>query len=330
MAQEVFLEVVDELDRLVEQLAVAAAVHQDSFGSEHLGYFGQYGGAALCHEEVGEQTQQRVGRDARKAVGTSALQPDTEFAQRDVLAYVLRSPGVEFAQQLHAFLEFIVHLLGYHEPDALRVVFAQEFAECIRLVVFTSQPHDKYSSGIGVEHHVAQYLSGILVVVAQLRAAIVVRIGHDGIHTFTAGLGTQGFGQLAGNSVHTAYGRYNPDFVAYAGVAIPASVTFEGQLAVGDVQIGLDGGIGIFQQPGQVGSDVVLVHPVALLACLAGMPDGVAVFDDVLSTGQVFQRKLVAGRDVFVQRNALSFDVYLLACRQGKDGYGNIVCRIDF
>ena len=39
MAEEVILEVVDEVYRLVKEVAVLAAVHQYGFGAKHLGYF---------------------------------------------------------------------------------------------------------------------------------------------------------------------------------------------------------------------------------------------------------------------------------------------------
>ena len=153
--EEVFFEVVYQFHRFFKQLFVTAAVHQDCFRTEHFGYFRQYARTALRNEEVGEHTQQRVGRDAREAVGTAAFQAYAQLAQRHIHALVLAGFLVEFAQQLHAFFVFVAHFLRHHELHAVGIVFTQKLAEYIRLVVFASQAYHKYSSGIGMQHHVA-------------------------------------------------------------------------------------------------------------------------------------------------------------------------------
>ena len=48
---------------LLEQFLGAATVHQDGFRTEHFGNLRQYGSTALCNQEVGEHTQQRIGGD---------------------------------------------------------------------------------------------------------------------------------------------------------------------------------------------------------------------------------------------------------------------------
>ena len=220
--------------------------------------------------------------------------------------------------------------MGHQELDTVCIIFTQKLAEDVRLVVLATQADDQHGSGIGMEHHVAQYLFGVLVVVTQLGATIVVRIGHDGIYTFAARFGTQGFGQLVGNAVHAAHGRDDPDFIAYAHVAVLAAVALEGQVPVGNVQVCLYRMVGVFQQAGQIGLYVVFVHPVALSAGFAGMPDGVSVFDDVFTFGQILQCEFMTGRDIFVQGNFLSVYIYFFTCRQRCNGYRYIVCRIDF
>lgn len=154
-------------------------------------------------------------------------------------------------------------------------------------------------------------------VVAQLGATIVVRIGHDGVYAFAARFGTQGFGQLVGNAVHAAHGRDDPDFIAYAHVAVLAAVALEGQVPVGNVQVCLYRMVGVFQQAGQIGLYVVFVHPVALSAGFAGMPDGVSVFDDVFTFGQILQCEFMTGRDIFVQGNFLSVYIYFSPADSG-------------
>ena len=95
MAEEVFLEIVDELYRLVEQLLVLASVHQYCFGAEHLGHFGKYRRAALRNEEVRELADERIGRNAAEAVAAAALQAHAQLAQRAGRALVLLGNGVE-------------------------------------------------------------------------------------------------------------------------------------------------------------------------------------------------------------------------------------------
>ena len=74
----------------------------------------------------------------------------------------------------------------------------------------------------------------------------------------------------------------------------------------------------------------MFVHPVARFLGFEGMADGVAVLDDVLAGGKVFQGELVSGGDVFVQRDFLSVHDDFLAGGQGGDSYGHIVSRVDF
>ena len=210
------------------------------------------------------------------------------------------------------------------------VVVAQELAEYVGLVVFASQADYEYGSRIGVKHHVAQDFLGILVVVAQLGATIVMRVGHDGIHAATAGLFAQVFSQLVGNAVYAAHSGDDPYLVADTYITVFAAIAFEGQFPVCNVQAGVYRIVGVVQQAGQVGLDIVFVHPVTLLPGFACMSDGVSVFDDVFAFSQIFQCKFMSGGYVFVQCDVLSVHRDGFAGLQRQDGYRNVVGRIDF
>ena len=77
--------------------------------------------------------------------------------------------------------------MSYHKFHAVCVIITQKLAENIRLVVLATQTDNQYGSCIGMQNHVAENFLGILVVITQLRTAIVVRKSHDGVHAFTVG-----------------------------------------------------------------------------------------------------------------------------------------------
>ena len=89
MRQEVFLEIVYQVYRLMEERLVFASVHQYGFGSEHLGNLGQDARSALCYEIIAECSDERIGRYAAKAVASAALQSHAQVAQRHRRALVL-------------------------------------------------------------------------------------------------------------------------------------------------------------------------------------------------------------------------------------------------
>ncbi len=97
---EIPLEIVDQADGLLEDGTVLGAVHQNGLGAEHLGHFGEHSGAALCDEPVGKEAHERIGRDARKAVGAPALHSHDQFAAGNGLPL---KPGGILCKLLHQF-----------------------------------------------------------------------------------------------------------------------------------------------------------------------------------------------------------------------------------
>ena len=283
----------------------------------------------MCNEEVRELAQQGVGCDAREPVRPATLEAHAQLRERYVGAHILAGQLVYLAQQAHALGYLVVALLCHHEFDAALVVLSHKLAEHVGLVVLASQSHYQHAASVGVQHHVAQYLLRVLVVIAQLRAAVVVGEGHDGVHALSARLLLQQRGQLIGYAVHAAYGGDYPYLVAYAHLAIGAAVTLEGQLPLGNVECYGVWLVGVVEQSREVGAHMVLVYPVALLHSLDGMSYGVAILDDVLTLGKVLQRHLMSCWDILVYVDGDAIYSDLLACLERFYGHGHIVGRID-
>ena len=169
----------------------------------------------------------------------------------------------------------------------------------------------------------------IFVVVAELRTAVVVREGHDGVHVLAVSLAPQSLGQLAHNAVDASHGRDYPYLVANPDVAVLALITLESQTLVRRRDVDQLRVVAVFEQAVEVGFDVVLVHPLAFGLGLAGMTDRITVFDHIFALGQILERKLVTGRHVRHKRHLGPVDHERLAGLQVFDGNGHIVVRIN-
>ena len=142
--------------------------------------------------------------------------------------------GVQFAQDRHAVLHLIaLNLLRHHELHALLVYLAAELTEHVRLIVLATKTDHEYRSCIGMMNHVAKNLLRVLVVITELRAAVVVRESEDIVRTC---LLTQTLGTFLNDTVHATYGRDNPHLVADAYLSVFATVAHESTSLVGDVQ----------------------------------------------------------------------------------------------
>ena len=140
MAEEVLLEVVDEVYGLLEELLILAAVHEDGLCAKHLWHLGEDAGSALCYQPVGELAYQWIAGDAAESIGATALQADAQFAHRYVLTLVFLRFLVEVAENVHAHLQFVAFdLLGDEQLDAVLVVVAKHLHESVWLVVLTTQ-----------------------------------------------------------------------------------------------------------------------------------------------------------------------------------------------
>ena len=285
----------------------------------------------MSHEVVGELTHEGIGGDAAEPVAAAAFQSYAQFAQRTFLALVFAGNGIEFTQNPHAFLHLVAfHLLGHHQSDAGGVVVAEHLHEVIGLVVLTPKSHHQHTTGIGVEHDVAEHLAGVLMVLAQLRAAIVVVPGMHGVDALASGLCLEGGSQAFGDAVHASHSRHYPYLVADAHLAVLAHISVEGLALMGYCQRLVHGMVFVGQRAREVGLQVVLVHPFSGLQVMHGMSDRIAVFDDVVASGGVSDEHFVTHRCVLPQGNDGAIDVDLFALGEITQAHHHTVGGVDF
>ena len=130
---------------------------------------------------------------------------------------------------------------------AVFVIVAQHVHEISRLVVLASEREHEHSACIRVQHEVAQHFACVLVVVRELRAAIVVMPGMYGVDAFELCLFLQSLGKAFCNAVDASYGRHNPYLVSYAHVAVLAFVAFECTVFGGYCKFLVNGCVAVFQ-----------------------------------------------------------------------------------
>ena len=78
-----------------------------------------------------------------------------------------------------------------------------------------------------MEYNVSQYFSGILVVSAQLGAAIVVVPGEDRVNALSVGFRLQSFHEFLGNAVDAPDSGDDPNFIAGPCFSVGALVAHE-------------------------------------------------------------------------------------------------------
>ena len=299
-ADEVLLEVVDQAYGLVEQLTGGATVHQQGLGAEHFGDFRQHGRAALGHNPIGKDAQQRVGGNAGKAVGATALQAHPQFAHGDIDADILPGMDKQFPGQLQTVFHLVLHLLADEHPHAGGLDGTHDLAEGIQLVVLASEADHQDAAGVRVMHHIGQDGPGVFVVVPQLRAAVVVREGYDGIHrTHLAGhFLPETAGDGLADPVHASHRGDDPDLVAHAHLAVLTDEAAEGAALPCRRNIRRNRIPGIVQQAFQVGFDTGMVYRRTGRDVPGHVTDGGTVFDDVLPFPQIFQQDFVSAGKV--------------------------------
>lgn len=337
MREEVVLEVVDERDGFIQQLIIAATLHQDGFGAEHLRHFGEDGRASLLlAEEVGESTKEWVGCDAREAIRTTALEADAQFAGRYGLTLVLLGFLDELGEEIDAIGNLIaLNFLADHELHTVLVVVAAELLEDARLVVFATKTYNENGTCIGMMYHVAQNLLGVLVVFAQLRAAEVMGEVEDAVDAFnlvTTKGSTSLFDNLFDDTVDATYGRDDPDLVADAYLAIGTNIALEGELLTRWFIFlqSLDVDVAVVKRSGKVGLDILVIEIGTLLDGVTSMANGEAVLDDVLTFGKVLECALVTCGYVGNKGNLLTVNIDNCTFLQRLECYENVVGRIDF
>ena len=235
---------------------------------------------------------------------------------------------IEITQDRHAVLHLVaLDFLGCHEFNATFVDFTAEFLENVGLVVFAPETDNKNRSCIRVVNHIPQDFLGVLVVVSELGAAVVMRESEDIIRPCFL---TETLGAFLDNTVYASYGRNNPHFVADTDLSVFAAIAHKSSGFIGNIQYHLFGVILIFEQSREVGFDIILVHPAAGFFRLSGVPDREAVLNDVLAFREIFDGYLVSGRHVFEDCDYLSVHFNNRPGGLRLYCYHHIVRRIDF
>ena len=209
------------------------------------------------------------------------------------------------------------------------VILAQLFHELIVLQVFTAQMQHQNSGGIGVANQRGQQLAGLGMVVAGLAAA--KRMGK-GIQALN-GAGDQILvvvHHLLGDVVDTADRGNDPDLVADGGTAILAAEAHKGlRLHLGQGgQVG-GGVIAVLHLTGQVGVDIVGVHPGARLGIGGGMTDGETVLDDIFTVLDGLYCHLVALRDILQRGHGKAVHLHQSALGNGVQCNHHVVKGAD-
>ncbi len=296
VALEVFLEIIDEGHRLIEEGLIFTAVHEQGLRTEHFRYLREDGGAAHGDESVGEAADSGVCGDAGESVGAAALHADHQLAAADGLPLCLARVFCQLLHDFDAVCDFIVGFLRYQETDTFRIVFTDIVLQYVNVAVLTAQAQHQHAAGIGMVDEIGEDLTCMLLIVAHLGAAVRVGEGDDALHA----AGNQRLASLLnglGHIVDTAYGGDDPDLVPDADLAVLPAIALEEALFPGreraEVPI-----IGIGKQLSETRLHVVGVDPGACPDLCGGNTDGIAVLYNRSACRDVLQCKFVSLGDV--------------------------------
>ena len=240
----------------------------------------------------------------------------------------MRRLRIELTQNRHAVFHLIaLDLLRHDELHTVLIDLPAELAEHIRLVVLATERNDQYRSCIRMMDHVAQNLLRVLVVVSQLRTTVVMLEREDIVRACFL---TQTLRATLDDTVDATDRRDDPHLIADADLTVFAAVAHKGPFLIGDVEHHLFGMILIRKQSGEVGLDIVLVHPAAGFLGLARMSNRKTVLDHVLAFSKVCDGYLMSGRHVFEDCDLLAVHLYYSACQLRLYRYNYIVGRVDF
>ena len=153
--------------------------------------------------------------------------------------------------------------------------------------------------------------------------------GVDVIHTLLMRFALQLFHEPFGDAIHAADGRHHPDLITHTDVAVLTNITLKGAVLFLNAKFLVYRIVCVFECAGQIGLQVVLVHPVAGLQILTGVTDGIAIFDDVFSLFHVLDQYLVTCWCVLFDGNLLTVHLDNLSffLRLQTDHYA--ICRIN-
>ena len=171
--------------------------------------------------------------------------------------------------------------------------------------------------------HIREHSAGILVVVSELGAAVIVREGDYGVHAahVSGFLLPETAGYLLSRTVHAAYGRNHPDLVTYAYVSVRAPETLEAACPAVRRNVLQLRTVAVFQHAGKCGLYAAVVYETALWGVFGHAPYREAVLDHFVSFMQIGESEFVPGRNVLEQCRSFGDP----ACGEVREGHGHIV-----
>ena len=182
MRLKVIFKIIDQIDGLVKQSFVFTAVHQKCFRSEHFRNFGEDRCSAAGDQTVGKSADHRIGCDAGQSVGAAAFHTDDQFACGN--RFPLERSGVfgEFTNDLKSLGDLIVTFLRHKKTDAVRIIIADVVFQLVDAAVFAAKSEHKDAACIRMVDQIGEDLTGMLLIVSHLGAAVRMRKCGDLFH----------------------------------------------------------------------------------------------------------------------------------------------------
>ena len=227
-----------------------------------------------------------------------------------------------------ALYQLVLNILAGKEAHALRVVVAQLLKHLGMRAVFAPQRKEEHAGGVRVARKRYQQLAGLRMVGTRLRAVKGMRevvhalkaVPHQILSLFAHG---------AGDLVHAANRRDDPQLVARGGATVGAAKALEG--------LGLDSPehrarrmVLVIDLAGEIGLDIMRMQPATRLDIAGHMADGQTVLDYVVAGGDCADGHLVALRNVLCRRDiAHTRNRDRGAGGKGLERHDHVIGRID-
>ena len=177
---------------------------------------------------------------------------------------------------------------------------------------------------------VTEYLTCVLMVIAELRATIVMMPGMNCIDTLKSSFLNKQLGKFVRDTIDTTYSRHNPYLITYAYIAIGPFIAKKCAVGKRYLQLLVNRRVCIFKSTLKVGFKVVLVYPFTSREVCCRMTYRVSIFYYVFSASRIFYKNLVAHRNVMFDCNVVAVNGDYLTFTYRLKAYDNRVGRIDF
>ena len=324
---EIILESIQHVLRLMEHRFIDAAVNQKALRAEHLRNLCQDGGAATGDQHIRKTPDGRIGSDPAQPVRAAAFHADHKLRHRQF--HALKLPGIcgKLLQQGPCRAEFVLHILAGEELHPVLVIVPQLLQELFMGQVLAAKAQDKHASRIRVADQGCQELPCLRMVMACLAAAKGVREGIQPVHGALHQILVVGH-QLLRHVIDASHRGDDPDLIPDRGPSVLTQKALE-RLRLHAPDHRMRGMIAVLHLTGQVRGRIVGVHPLSRGNPAQRVSDGKTIFDNIFAFADVLQGNLMALRDVLGRRDRQA--VY----RENRPGlhrlqrYRHIIGRMD-